>query len=193
MRKLFVMGAAILALAACGKKPADGAATGESKSAAAQAPAASPMPPKRKPGLWAQTLHTAGITQTTKICLDSDTEAKMTVWGQAVGKDACAKQSFRPIPGGWAFESTCNMGDSGTIVSKGEATGDFSSRYTVKVASTTTGASMAKANGAHMMSLDAVWEGPCPAGMKGGDVQLQIPGMKGGMTINVEQLAAHKN
>jgi hypothetical protein len=137
-------------------------------------------------------MNTAGMHQTTKICLDADTDAKLTMWGQAVGKDTCKRNAITPTAGGWSFESECDLGSGGHIVSKGVATGDFNSAYTVKVSSTTTGAAMAQANGAHEMQLDAKWEGPCPAGMKGGDVHMDIPGMKGGMTINLEQMAAKK-
>jgi hypothetical protein len=184
----------LLALAACQKKSAEPAKTGEAASATAvaSAPTAPSAPPHRKAGLWSQTLNTGGMHQTTKICLDADTDAKLTLWGQAVGKDACAKNAVTPTAGGWAFESECDLGSGGRIVSKGTAIGDFNSAYTVKVSSTTTGASMGEANGAHEMQLDAKWEGPCPAGMKGGDVHIDIPGMKGGMNINLEKMAAMK-
>ena len=182
----------LLALAACGKKTETAAATGEAKPAAAAAPAAMTGPPQRKAGLWTQTIATAGMNQTMKMCLDADTDAKMTVWGQAMGKNACSKNSFGPVPGGWKFDSVCDMGSGGVITSTGTATGDFNSAYTVKVSSTTTGATMAQANGNHEMTLTAKWEGPCPAGLKGGDVQISVPGMDKPMTINMEQMSAMK-
>jgi hypothetical protein len=192
MRLAYVLAAAAVALVACQKKSAEPAKTGQAAptTATAAAPAAPIGPPHRRAGLWAQTMTTAGMHQTIKMCLDADTDAKMAIWGQAMGKNTCAKNLVTPTPGGWAFESECDMGGSGHVVSKGTATGDFNSRYTVKVSSTTTGSQMAQANGQHEMSLDAVYEGPCPAGMKGGDVNITVPGMKGGMTINMEKMAA---
>jgi hypothetical protein len=37
--------------------------------------------------------------------------------------------------------------------------------------------------------MTAKWEGPCPAGMKGGDVAVTLPGGRQ-MTINMEQMTA---
>ena len=189
-----VLGVGLLALAACSKKPEEPAKTGEAASASASAPMAPVGPPHRKAGLWAQTINATGAAQTIRMCLDTDTDAKMAIWGQAMGKDnPCSKNVVAPTAGGWTFESECDMGQGGHIVSKGSATGDFNSKYTVKVSSTTTGAAYAQANGAHEMTLTAEYQGPCPAGMKGGDVNIAIPGMKGGMTMNLESMSAHAN
>lgn len=171
-------------LAGC-QKSDEAAKTGEAAQASATAPNVAATPPKRKPGLWAQTVSTAGMTQTTKLCLDEATEARMTAWGQQVSEGMCAKNAITPAAGGWAFESECDMGQAGKTVTKGTATGDFNSRYVIKATSTTTGASMAQANGAHEMEMTAAWEGPCPAGMKPGDMSLP-----GGMTINLDQMSA---
>ncbi len=188
---LSVSAVGLLALAACSKKADTPAATGEAKPAAAAMPSMT-TPPSRKPGLWSQTMSSADMNQTMKVCLDADTDAKMSVWGQAMGKDMCSKNSFSRTPGGWSFESVCAMGEAGTVTSKGVVTGDFNSAYTVKISSTTTGSSMPQANGAHEMSLNANWEGACPAGMKGGDVRISMPGMDKTMTINLEQMGAAK-
>lgn len=197
MRRVAVVCATLavsaVALNACQKKDEKtAAAAGEAPAAstAAPAPAAMTGPPRRKPGLWSHTIQSAGATQAMKVCLDADTDAKMTVWGQAASQEMCPQQSFSPAPGGFAFESTCNLGGgAGTIVSKGSVTGDFNSAYTVKVASTTTGASMPQANGPHDMTMTAKWEGPCPSGMKGGDATITLPGGRQ-MTINMEQMTA---
>lgn len=191
MRRVMLVGiaaAALAGVAGCQKKAADGAAaTGEAKPAAAAAPAAMSMP-QRKPGLWAQTIQVAGMNQTTKICLDADTDAKMALWGQQMKDQTnCKQNSVGPTPGGVAFESECDMGESGHIVAKGTAIGDFSSKYVVKVSSTTTGASMPQANGTHEMQITAEYKGACPAGMKGGDISMDIPGMAG-HTMNLEEM-----
>jgi hypothetical protein len=188
MRHGLLLAMGVLALAACSKKD-DAARTGDAAPAAADAPAAPMSPPRRKAGLWVQTMASQGMNQTVKMCLDADTDAKMAIWGQAMGKDnACSKNLVTPAPGGWAFESECDMGQSGRIVSKGTATGDFNSKYTVKISSTTTGASFAQANGPHEMTLTAEYQGACPAGMKGGDVEM--PGMPAGMKLNLEDMRA---
>ena len=192
MRRVAVVGAGLLAIAfaitACQKKT-DAAATGDAPAATAAAPAPMTAPPKRKPGLWSHTISSAGVNQAMKVCLDADTDAKMTVWGQAASKEMCARQSFAPAAGGFTFESECDMGSAGKTVSKGSVTGDFSSAYTVKVTSVTTGGSMPQANGTHETTLTARWEGPCPAGMKGGDASIALPNGQQ-MTINMEKMTA---
>ena len=194
MRRAPMLSVAVLglmALAACSKKTETAAATGDAAPTAAAAPAALTSP-KRKPGLWSHSISSAGTTQTMKVCLDADTDAKMTVWGQAVGDNTCEKSTFKPAPGGWSFESVCAMGQAGTITSKGSITGDFNSAYTMKISSNTVGAAYAQANGAHETNMSAKWDGACPADMKGGDVQIAMPGMDKPMTINLEQMAAAK-
>jgi hypothetical protein len=188
MRCALMLGVGALTLAACQQKPeGPAAATGEAP--AATASVANPMtgPPRRKAGLWTQTVTTQGMTQTSKICLDEATEAKMTVWGQQMNKDLCPKNEVTPGVGGWSFSSECNMGAAGKISTSGNATGDFNSSYVVKATSVTTGSSMAQANGTHEMEMKGSWEGPCPAGMKPGDMTLP-----GGMTVNLNNMPAMK-
>jgi hypothetical protein len=137
-------------------------------------------PPERKAGLWEQKMSTAGMTQVSRICFSDEVNEKMTLWGQQGDDDMCSKKSVTPTPGGWKFSSTCNMGSGGTIVSSGEAKGDFGTHYTVDIESSTTGASAPQMNGEHAMTLEATWKGPCPAGFKPGDMELP-----GGMKINM--------
>lgn len=192
MRRTLVLGvslfAPLLALAACSKKD-EAAKTGDAAPAVATAPAGPMAMPSRKAGLWSQTISTGGMDQTMKICFDADTDKKMAVWGQAMGDDnPCSKNSVVPIPGGFKVDSVCDMGPSGTITSTSTVSGDFNSAYKVKVASTTTGATIPQANGSHAVDITAKWEGPCPTGMKGGD--LQIAGMPAGMKMNLEEMQA---
>jgi hypothetical protein len=172
---------ALLALAACGKKT-ETAATGTVAPATASAPAVPTEPPSRKAGLWEQTISTGQMKQTLKMCLDAAADQKMKWWGSSqAGKSVdCAEQRVTPrLGGGWDFHSVCKMGESGTITSDGQATGDFGSHYKVEVNSVTTGSPMPEANGAHKMAIEATWTGPCPADMKPGDME-----MPGGMRIN---------
>ena len=188
MRVVAVLGVSFLALAACSKTE-EKAASADGAGAAASAPAGPITMPQRKPGLWAHTINAEGMTQTMKICLDADTDAKMNIAGQAVSKEMCAKNLITRTPTGYAFESECDMGNMGRSSSKGTVTGDFSSAYTVQVSSTTTGSSYPQANKTSIMTMNAKWEGACPAGMKGGDARVQVPGGPE-MTINMEQMSA---
>lgn len=183
-RAILISGLAVLALGACAKKT-ETAATGDATAVAARVAAPAPAamtPPSRKAGLWEQTVSTAGINQTMKMCLDEAVEQKMKWWGsQASGKSDCAEQKITPhLGGGWDFHSVCKMGESGTVTSDGQATGDFGSHYKVEVNSVTAGSPMAQANGPHKTTIEATWIGPCPAGMVGGDME-----MPGGMKINM--------
>ncbi len=181
MHRILVLGVSLLALTACQKKSDAMAASGDAPQASAAA--AIITPPKRKPGLWSQTVTTGGTTQSMTLCLDEATEAKLTVWGQQAGKDICAKNEITPTVGGWSFTSECDMGEAGKVSTTGKATGDFNSKYLMKATSVTAGSSMAQANGTREMEMTGTWEGACPANMKPGDMT-----MAGGMTINIANL-----
>lgn len=181
-RVIGISAVALLALAACAKKT-ETAATGTTAPATASAPAAPMTAPTRKAGLWTQTINAAGMNQTIKMCLDAASDEKMKWWGSSqAGKSSnCTEEHVTPhVGGGWDFHSVCKMGESGVVTSDGSATGDFGSHYRVDVNSVTSGSPMPQANGAHKISIEATWNGPCPADMKGGDME-----MPGGMRINI--------
>lgn len=189
MRVYAVLGLSVLALTACSKKDDKvAAATGDAAPAAGNAPVPGPMAaPKRKPGLWSQTVSSDGSSQTMKLCLDAATEAKLSVWGGQATADMCAKNTFVRTPTGFTFDSVCDMGAAGNITTKGVGTGNFDTRYEIKATSVTTGSSMAQANGTHEMTITGTWDGACPAGMKPGDMSLP-----GGVTMNINDIAAMK-
>ena len=181
MRRALILGVGLLALAGCQQKPDATAAVSDAPKASATSTLTNP--PKRKPGLWAQTVSTQGMTQTMKLCLDEATEAKLTVWGQQSGKDMCARSEITPTAGGWSFTSECDMGEAGKVSTTGKVTGDFNSKYVIKATSVTTGSTMAQANGTHDIEMTGTWEGACPATMKPGDMTLP-----GGVTMNIAKL-----
>lgn len=185
-----VLCASIVALGACNR--ADDAKTqpaaGEA-AAPAKAPAAADFTaPKRKPGLWTQTVTTAGMTQTVRLCTDATTEEKLSVWGGQSTRDQCARQDIRQGPGGSiAFESVCEMGAGGTVTTTGAMTGDFSSAYVVKARSVTTGAAAPQMNGEHDMTMEAKYQGPCPADFRPGDMEVAQ-----GVKFNVVEMSEGK-
>jgi hypothetical protein len=193
-RAILICGCAALALAACSKSQTTASTTEKSTSSVNLAASAPATPPSRKAGLWEQSMtleQPSGekhqIAQATKMCLDDASEAKMKWWATENRKGGanCSEQSISPkLGGGWSFHSVCDMGDGGKVVSDGEATGDFGSHYTVNVTSVTSGSSFAQSNGTHKIAIEASWKGPCPAGMKGGDIE-----MPGGMRINMVDAA----
>lgn len=182
-RNAILAATATLALAACNKPVGEKAASAEgaAKPATAAAPAAGPAPmPSRKPGLWKQTVSTAGMTQTSTICLDKAVESKLAVWGAGASKDMCKQTAMAPIAGGWTFTSACDMGTGGKTTTQGKVTGDFDTSYKVEASSVTEGAGAPQMNGEHKMLMEATWQGPCPADMKPGDMALP-----NGMKINM--------
>jgi hypothetical protein len=182
-RAIGIAAVALLALTACQKK-AETAATGKPATAAATPPAGLAGPitsPQRKPGLWTQTVSTAQAQQTTKLCLDEASDRQMAWWGAQDSRTTCLEQTItQHMGGGWDFHSVCKSAGGGTTTSSGTATGDFGSHYKVEATSTTSGRPMPQANGERRITIEAAWQGPCPAGMKPGDMELP-----GGMRINM--------
>jgi hypothetical protein len=168
MDKRYVMalaGAAALAVAGCNKHEA------------APNPYQPPKveTPKRKPGLWKQTIFVEDLNamQTASLCLDAGTDAQVSWWAQQGVRGGCAKNDVQRQPdGSWKFSSVCQMAGGIKMTTEGTAVGDFQSKYQVKAETTTSGAPMAQMNGTRSITIDASWQGPCPAGMQPGDMEL---------------------
>jgi hypothetical protein len=186
MLRTVALTTAALALAACGQKAETAKGADEaSTTASATAPTVPSGPPARKPGLWVQTISTGDMTQTTRICLDEATDKAMSLVGSQMSDDICSKHEVTPVAGGYRFSSVCAAGDgTGTTTTEGTATGDFNARYKVEAQSTISGANAPQMNGARKMTVEAEWQGPCPAGFKPGDMELP-----GGMKMNIAALA----
>ena len=176
-----------LALGACHKSASSANPATAASPAAAPAAAAVGLP-TRKAGLWVETMTRDGKTSpmgsSIKICIDAATDAKMSSFGRQMGKNACAQQSItRGLDGSYHFSATCTVGQAGTIVSTGTASGDFSSKYVVHDESTVSGARFAPMNGRHVTEIAATYQGPCPPDMIAGDME-----MGNGMKVNINQM-----
>lgn len=181
-----VLAVSALALAACGKKDSDKAAPVPGAASEAPAGADDITAPTRKAGLWRQTVTSAGVTQTMRLCTDEATEAKFSVWGGQASKDMCSKQEVkRGLTGDITFTSVCDMGSGGKVTTTGSMKGDFASKYTVTAKSVTEGAGAPQMNGEHDMLMEAVWEGPCPADFRPGDMEVA-----GGYKFNILDMGA---
>jgi hypothetical protein len=185
MRAVAVIALASAAcLAACHQAaaPASSSAASAAPAAAPSAPASGPVAladlPRRKAGLWKQTMTMEGrpgMTPAMETCVDPATESRMAALGQREGQAKCSSQTFsRNLDGSITFSAVCPTGDGGTSTTKGTVTGDFGSSYKVDVDSRITGANPA-ANGERKVSMSATWEGPCPGGEKGGDMTMIMP------------------
>jgi hypothetical protein len=179
--RIWIGAAALLALAACSKKPETPGGGPTAAAPEATKPVAAMTMPERRPGLWEQTMTSEKMNQVTQLCLDETVGKRLSAFGQQAGKSTCAKNSVTPrAGGGWEFSSSCDMGPAGHIESHGVATGDLGTHYVVDITSVTTGSAMPQANGEHKMKLEAAWKGACPADMRPGDMS-----MPGGMKINM--------
>jgi hypothetical protein len=185
MASPFILAAA---LAACSKPASTPAAKPASTGVSNEGPAVAP--PMRKAGLWEQTMTRDGgqsmgpMGAGMKLCLDAATDAQMHVFGRQFGRGMCQQQSVSRGPdGSYAFASSCDLPNGGKVVSKGAASGDFNSKYVVRMESDVTGAMSERRNGHHTMEMTGVWKGPCPADMKPGDMLLG-----NGVKVNVSQM-----
>jgi hypothetical protein len=192
---VFVAFGTLAAVAACGQKSetktaetpkaATATSTGEAAATAPAPAAAAPAPtqwPKRKPGLWTQTmtLKAQGFTRSFRFCVDETSDEKMGLDSQGDDKRCQRKSMTRGLDGGWTVVSTCDMGPGGKTDSTIHVAGDFNTHYVMDVTTTTTGAAQPAMNGEHKMTMTADWSGACPAGWSGGDVE-----MPGGRRINL--------
>lgn len=173
----------LVAVAGCGEKPAaktEAEGGGAAKPAAsAPAPLAQAAWPKRKPGLWTQTMNLKGFSRSFRFCVDASTDEKLGLYSQA-GAQCTKGQTSRTADGGWTITSTCDMGPAGQSQSTIHVSGDFDRRYEMEIDSVTTGAAQPAMNGPHKMTMAAEWSGACPAGWTGGDVE-----MPGGRRMNL--------
>jgi hypothetical protein len=174
----------LAALAGCGEKPATKTEAGGAAKPAASAP--SPLTaagwPKRKPGLWTQTvkIKDRDFSPSFRFCIDAATDAKLGLDSQGMDTRCTKGQMTRTADGGWTVTSACDMGPAGKAQSTVRVSGDFNSRYLMEIDSVTTGATQAAMNGQHKMTITAEWSGACPADWAAGDVE-----MPGGRRMNL--------
>lgn len=169
-RWIAAAGFAALALAGCQKKENQAKPPAQAPAAAAASgPAATPT---RKAGLWELTMREGGVAQTQRLCLDARTDSRLGLTGQQRGPKPCREQATTRTATGYEVRSVCDVGEMGTVTSRAVLTGDPGSRYKVEIASKTTGAKAPEVNGTHNFTMEAAWIGPCPAGMKPGDMEV---------------------
>ncbi|HEY9217021.1 MAG TPA: DUF3617 family protein [Phenylobacterium sp.] len=190
--RYLVLGASVLFLWSCGKdeQKAAAPAAGDAAQTASASTASLGDRPKRKSGLWEHTVQTMGVTQTSKLCIDATTEDNVAVWGQNIqAESGCEQNSFVRTADGYSFKAVCPDGQGGKTTTVGVISGDLTSNYKMESTVSTEGSKMPQANQTMKMTMTAAWKGDCPAGMKPGDIQVAIPGMNGGATMNVGDMA----
>lgn len=168
---------AALAVAGCNRKQEEAKAL----DAPAGTETAKPPPidaPARKPGLWEQRVSMEGVdaVQIIRVCLDKATDQKLSWWGNQAARSTCSKNLVsRQTDGAWRFSSVCDMGSGGVTTTSGTTSGDFEDHYQVTAESSTQGAAAPQMNGARKVTIDAKYQGACPADMKPGE--MEMPGV----------------
>jgi len=145
--------------------------------------------PKRKPGLWEmQTSGMGGQPQTTKICLDADTDTAMYKMGTHMGGQMCSKFKI-DVQGGnkVVTDAVCKINAPNGAVnmtSHSETTYTGDTAYATQGHITYDPAIMGHADMA--ITSSGRWVGQCAAGQKPGDMI-----MPNGQTMNVKDIPGH--
>ncbi len=141
--------------------------------------------PHQKLGLWQQGYTVGGKNISDQVCLDAAAEAKLSALGAQLSNKACSsRQTTRNPNGSWHIDAICEVTPGLKTTSHIDVTGDFNTKFTAVINTTTTGAAIAAVNGAHRTVLVATWLGPCKPGQRGGDVI-----MSNGVKINLMDAA----
>jgi hypothetical protein len=157
------------------------AASGSAPAAApAQTPGAAALlgRPHPKAGLWRTTVNTnagPGVSMTGELCLDASNEdAAFSSNGKGFNKD-CEPVKYDTASGHFGFSTVCHMGNR-TVTTSGVASGDFKTSYSVDLTTRMDPAPPGLPDQLHT-TIQAKWEGPCPAGVKPGQVSMKLAGL----------------
>jgi len=127
--------------------------------------------PHRKPGLWQMTASMQGSPlppMTSKYCIDAATESALISAGQNAANKMCSTSSVHMMGSTGTIDATCKFGDM-TTTSHTVITFVSDSAYHSETRSHMSPAPK-YIKGDHVTTNDAKWMGPCPAGMKPGDI-----------------------
>lgn len=157
--KALTVGAAALALAACGGKGGE--------KAEAPAPAAVTSDTVR-PGLWEYAVSMAGSDpQTARTCADA------AHGGPFMGPAQCSNvQRTKTADGVWTIAGSCDAGPNGVLTLSGEMRGDLQTSYSITMTTAIKGAANAALNGSQTATINAKWLAEtCPAGLPPGAIE----------------------
>jgi len=157
MRTGFAIGAAVICLSAA-------------------APVQASDFPARRAGLWDVTIDMQSMklpARTNKMCIDAATDAKLMKIGMASKEANCTQMNVSGMGSTRTVDSVCHMNGGTqknhivmTYVGNSAYHMDMHSQFSPPIAG----------HGESHIVQDAKWVGPCPAGMKAGD--MMINGMK---------------
>ena len=146
---------------------------------------AAPPPdiPALRPGLWVATPVVASRAQpeTTRFCLDKKTQRQVLDQLAFAMPRMCSRNQYSMRGGRFVTDSACTLGAS-TIEGKTETTFFRDTAYRTEVVGRV--GPTGRVAETQRTVIDARHVGPCPAGMKPGDVVLP-----NGLTLNLVQLS----
>ncbi len=135
--------------------------------------------PKRKPGLWQQSMTTIGTPgPSTSMTMCTDERMDKMLVQRSEGEQRCTQQTARREGNAVVLDAVCTHQGT-TVRTKGRFSGDFNSSYSGDMHSTFE----PPMHGMKEMrqKIEARWIGPCKPGQKPGDVFVE--GM-GGMNVS---------
>jgi hypothetical protein len=141
--------------------------------------------PKMKPGLWETTTATGaqkggpGHMSKTSMCINESVQKEMMAFSQNMGAQ-CSKNTTRRDGNKYIGEAECNFGGS---MMKSQSVATFTSDTAYRVESRATFSPPMGGMSESSTTQDAKFVGPCPAGIKPGDMNM------GGRTMNISDMA----
>ncbi len=141
--------------------------------------------PKMKPGLWETTTSTGGQkgapahTSKSSMCISEAVQKDMMTFSQSMGAQ-CSKNITRRDGNKYIGEAECNFGGS---VMKSQSVSTFTGDTSYRVESRATFSPPMGGMSESTSTQEAKFVGPCPAGMKPGDMNM------GGRTMNISDMA----
>lgn len=167
-------GTAIVGLLLLGGCSAKDEAGGNTAVAATTEPAATVAEAKMpKPGLWTMTMSGEGMPRAVSVqaCLGAPAPGANPFAPPSQPGQQCTTPNPTRTPTGYAIDISCKINGI-TVVSKGNVTGDFASSYKTVMETTMTGPGIpAEAQVTRTSTVEAKYQGACPADMKAGAVR----------------------
>lgn len=128
--------------------------------------------PTMKAGLWESQITRDGAPAKTgpmKMCMDAAVQKEMMDMGMGTMKEMCSKNDIRRDGNRMYGNAECKLGES-TMKSTSVTTFSGDVSYRTEVKATYDPPMMGKSAAATI--IDSRWTGPCPAGMKAGDITM---------------------
>jgi hypothetical protein len=142
--------------------------------------------PNRRPGHWQIKMMMEGRPDGPEMmiqaCTDAATERQMMQYGMGQMGQACSRYEIRRQGADYLIETDCQMGPMRTT-SRTVMSGDFQSRYTVRIEGTVASQGQAQPQ-ATLMVQEARWmSATCTGGLVPGDIQLPT-----GQKVNIRDI-----